>query len=201
MVNRRNFFALALAAALLPAVASAQQPPLTAKHLNQLGPENSLLAERAGVWDVVETIAGAPGAAPGAGTTTNKLVAERKMVGPFLQEIIRPALGSAQVLRTDYLNFNRVEGRWKYVSMDTRVPVGIMSAASYGTGDKSRIDVTFEPFSSPDTGQLMQMNQVFVLQDANHDRKDQRFVVADGKGTTSSHHYVYTRRQAVAVAK
>lgn len=190
MMERRNFFALALAAVLLPAAALAQQAPVSFKRQRGIGPQNSQLAQRVGIWDVVETVGGAPGAAP----TINKLVAERKMVGPFLQETIRPALGSAQVLRLDYLSFHPGEGRWKYVSMDTRAPVGIMSAASFGTGKPGRIDLTFEPLTDPTSGQLLQMNQLVTLQDANHDRKDQRFVVADGKGTTATHQYVYTRR-------
>ena len=190
--RRWNTTALGLALGLfMPALAFAQQGTLEALRLNELGPENSELAQRAGVWDVIETVSTSPGAPP----TTYKLVAERKMVGAFLQEIIRPALGSDEVLRMDYLSFHRIEGRWKYVSMDTRAPVGIMSAASFGRGEKGRIDVRFEPLTVPSSGQLLQMNQVFVLQDANHDRKDQRFVTADGKGTMTEHQYVYSRRE------
>ena len=167
-----------------------QAVPYEAAGPSELGPENALLAQRAGVWDVVETVWAAPDAAP----TTNKLVAERRMIGQFLQETIRPVLGSKETLRIDYTSFHRGEGRWKYVSMDMRAPVGIMSAASFGTGEKGRIEVTFEPLTMPGTGQLLQMNQVFVLEDANHDRKDQRFVIADGKGTKTKHLYAYTRR-------
>ena len=191
---QRSGAALCLASllALMPMVAQAAP---AAKGINALGPENSQLAQRVGVWDVVETSWASPGAAP----TSKKVVAERKMIGSFLQEIIRPRLGSPEVLRIDYLSFNRVEGRWKYVSMDTRAAVGLMPAASFGRGAKGRIDVTFEPFSAPDSGQLMQMNQVFVLQDANRDRKEQRFSVADGKGNAKvwlGHQYAYTRRPA-----
>ena len=172
-----------------PFSARGQEAPIVAG-ANDLGPENEMLARRAGVWDVAETVWATPDGPP----TTNKLVAERRMIGAFLQEIIRPALGSEQVLRMDYLSFHRGEGRWKYVSMDMRAPVGIMSAASFGTGEKGRIDVRFEPLTVPGTGQLLQMNQVMTLEDANHDRKDQRFVIADGKGTATKHLYVYTRR-------
>ena len=194
MINRCNFSAWVLAAMLLPAAALAQQAPVSFKRQSGLGPRNALLAQRVGVWDVVETVGSDLSATP----TVNKLVAERKMVGAFLQETIRPSLNSTQVLRIDYLSFHPGEGRWKYVSMDMRAPVGIMSAASFGTGKAGRIDLRFEPLTDPNSGQLLQMNQLVLLQDANHDRKDQNFVVADGKGTTSSHHYVYTRRQAVA---
>ena len=97
----------------------------------------------------------------------------------------------------DYLSFNRIEGRWKYVSMDTRAPVGIMSAASFGRGQKGHIDITFEPFSLPGSGQLLQMNQIISAPDANHDRKDQRFVLADGSGKMwLGQRYDYTRHMA-----
>ncbi len=161
--------------------------------MNELGPENGRLAKLVGTWDVVETAWSSPATKP----TITKAVAERKMIGSFLQETLRPSLGSTQVLRMDYLSFNRVEGRWKYVSMDMRAPVGLMSAASFGRGAKGRIEVVFEPFSAPDTGQLLQMHQGYFQQDANHDRKDQSFVLADGSGKLQLlHRYAYTRRTA-----
>lgn len=175
------------------AIVTVQGAPAVPADINALGPQNSQLAGHVGVWDVVETDWAAPGAAP----KSKRGVAERKMVGPFLQETLRPSLGSPTVWRMDYLSFNRVEGRWKYVSMDTRVAAGLMPASSFGLGQSGRIDVTFEPFSSPDSGQLLQMNQVFVLQDANRDRKEQRFLVANGQGTAKMwlrHQYAYTRR-------
>lgn len=185
-----SFCALALAAALLPAAALAQQAPVAFTRQPGVGPENTQLAQRVGIWDVVETVGSDLAATP----VVNKLVAERKMIGAFLQETIRPSLNLTQVLRIDYLSFQQGEGRWKYVSMDMRAPVGIMSAASFGTGKPGQIDLPFEPLTDPTSGQLLQMNQLVFLQDANHDRTEQRFVVADGKGSTSSHTYVHTRR-------
>ncbi len=200
--------ALALAlvlAALALGSPPAQAAPLAPKaasgkaHPAEIGPENAQIARRAGNWDVVETVWASPGAAP---VSTHE-VAERKMIGAFLQEIIRPAPGSAGISRIDYLSFHRLEGRWKYVSMDIRAPVGIMSAASFGRGQTSRIDVTFEPFAIPASvegakiaGQLLQMRQLIVQQDANHDQKDQYFIPADGTGKPwLGHRYSYTRRR------
>lgn len=181
---------LAFTLAFVPFVAHAA--PSGAKNMNELGPENRQLATLVGTWDVVESAWSSPSAKP----KITESVAERKMIGSFLQETLRPSIGSAQVLRMDYLSFNRVEGRWKYVSMDMRAPVGLMSAASFGRDQKSRIEVTFEPFSAPDAGQLLQMHQSIIEQDANHDRKDQSFVLADGSGKTQLlHRYAYTRRQ------
>ncbi|RYG75432.1 DUF1579 domain-containing protein [bacterium] len=176
---------------LIPAVTHAA--PALPPGLNELGPENGHLAKFVGDWDVVETAWSSPNVAP----KISKLVAQRKMIGSFLQETIRPSLNSAQVLRIDYLSFNRVEGRWKYLSMDTRVPAGLMPAASFGRGEKGRIELTFDPFSDPKTGQLLQMHQAIIDVDANHSRKDQYFVLADGTGKTQLlHRYAYTRRIA-----
>jgi hypothetical protein len=81
-----------------------------------------MLSQRAGLWDVVETTWDTP-------PTVKKLVAERKMIGSFLEEVIEPAPNSptADIKRIDYLSFNRIEGRWKYVSMDTRAPASIVA--------------------------------------------------------------------------
>ena len=210
MFKRCVFFALAFASVFMLTVTltqqapaqqtPAQQTPSAATRLSGLGPENSQMAQRAGIWDVTETVWDSPEAIP----TTNKLVAERKMIGSFLQEIIEPAPNSAasDIKRIDYLSFNRVEGRWKYVSMDTRVPVGLMPAASYERGENKSITLTFEPFAVAGsganvTGQLLRMEQIIIQQDADHDQKDQYFALADGGGEKLlAHRYVYARRRA-----
>ncbi|HEX6451410.1 MAG TPA: DUF1579 family protein, partial [Trebonia sp.] len=86
------------------------------------GPEEKQLAERAGTWTVIATMWPAPGAEP---IVTDGLVAERAMIGLYLQETMHPGPGSTgpDFRRIDYLHYDRVEGRWKYVSMDTRLPV------------------------------------------------------------------------------
>ena len=78
----------------------------------------------------MKTLRPAPDAAP---VVTTDLVAERSMVGLFLQEIMKPAPGSKlrDFRRISYLTYNRVEGRWQYVSLDTRFSAGIMPAWSY----------------------------------------------------------------------
>ena len=167
--------------------------------LNRLGPEGAALARRVGLWDVTETVWAAPGAAP---VTTSGLVAERRTMGSLLQEFIRPPSDIAHeaVRRTDLLSFNRVEGRWDYVSFDTRVPVGLMSAWSAVPGDGTVIELGFAPFafvgSGKDvTGQLMRMEQVIRYRDPDHDAKDQYFTMADGTATKwLAHRYAYARR-------
>lgn len=195
MLNRRNPLSTALAFVLMLGMAFAQQAPSAATRMNELGPENSALAQRAGTWDVVETLWNSPGAAP----TTIRGVAERRMIRYFLQETLRPVSG-ADVSRMDYLSFHRIEGRWKYVSMDTRDPVGIMAAWSSGRGEPGTIRITFAPFAVPIpgpvvTGQLLQMDQHIIWQGPNREVKNQYFMPADGSSARwLAHQYAYTRR-------
>ena len=178
--------------------ALAQQSPSAAKRMYALGPENGLMAQRTGTWDVIETV----WASPGAVSASHKYVAERKMVGPFFQETIQPVKGSAapDFRRMYYLSFNRVEGRWKYVSLDTRNPVGLMPAARFGPGEKGQITLTFEPFALPGsgasvTGQMLRMDEIMVQKDAAHDMAEERFMMADGSGKMwVAYRYDYVRR-------
>jgi hypothetical protein len=199
MSFQHSSFPLRLLMPLLSATMLAQQSTsITA--LNELGPENAAIAQRAGLWDVIETTWASPTSTP----TKKNLVAERRMVGSFLEEVLEPAPNSApaEIKRIDYLSFNRIEGRWKYVSMDTRAPVGLMSAASDDRGENGSIHLTFEPFAIPIastniTGQLVLMQQFIVLDGPDHDRKDQYFSVADGSGKSwLGHRYEYVRRHA-----
>ena len=199
MLQRRIILAAALASGLLSAEASAQQPPSAAQRLNEPGPETQALAQRAGLWDVTETLWDRPGAAP---VVTTGPVAERRMVGSVLQESVRPADDTAgrDTKRIDYLYFNRVEGRWDYVSMDTRAPVGIMPAWSYDRGENAKIELAFAPLTragagSDVTGQMLRMFQVITYGEPDRDVKDQYFVLADGTGTKwLAHQYAYKRR-------
>ena len=125
------------------------------------------------------------------------------MVGPFLQEIIRFPRGpnGAEFQRIDYLSYNRVEGRWKYVSMDTRAAVGLMPAKSFGPDEPGRVTVVFDPFAiagsgSNVSGQMLSMNQVIIDGGPNRDTKEQRFTLADGTGRTwLANRFEYRRRR------
>ena len=199
-VSYRYLVALAFASVLVRTAALAQPAPSAAKRMNELGPENAQIAQRFGIWDVVETVWASPGAAP----VSNKFVAERKMIDSFLQETMQPVPGSAapEFRRIYYLSFNRVEGRWKYVSLDTRNPVGLMPAASFGPGEQGTITLTFEPFAIAGsgvnvTGQMLRMNEIIIPQDADHDRAEERFMMADGSGKMwLAYQYEYVRRRA-----
>ena len=175
--HRRRHAARGLALLLLlPAAALAQpQVPPVAASLNELGPENAQMAQRVGTWDVTEMVWDTPKAAP---VVTTGLIAERRMVGQMLQETLRSAADpSGKALRMDYLSFNRVEGRWEYVSIETRAAVGLMTAQSYGRDEDGRILLTFQPFALPGpgpeaSGQMLRMRQEIIGPAADRDVKD-----------------------------
>jgi len=131
MFMKRALFQPELAVLLASSLLQAQR--IDQKTKLEIGEENALMAQRAGVWDVTETVWDAPGAVP----TTTKWVAERRMVREFLEEVLEPtvAVPASKIQRIDYLSYHRIEGRWKYVSMDTRASVGLIPAASADRGD------------------------------------------------------------------
>ncbi|HVI53683.1 MAG TPA: hypothetical protein VM621_01370 [Luteibacter sp.] len=190
--------AIAAATLLFPAHASTQQEP---EDLNAWGVEARALATQVGVWDVTETVWPSPGAKP----TVTHGVALRRMIGSLLEETLHVSddLSDKTVSRIDYLGFNRLEGRWNYVSMDTRVAaVGIMTANSFERDPTNRIQVTFLPFAMPGSastgvGQLLRMDEVIQTVSADETRKDQHFILADGTARQwLAHRYVYVRRPA-----
>ncbi len=200
MFERRILLGAAIGSVVTPVAALAQAtPPSASARLNELGPENQAMAQRAGLWDMTETVWDRPGAAP---SVTTGLVAERRMIGSMFQEFLRPADDTAgrDIKRIDYLHFNRVEGRWDYVSMEMRAPVGIMSAWSFERGENGRIELTFAPFAvaGPEadvTGQMLRMTQTITYGEPDREVKDQFFMLADGTGTKwLAHRYAYVRR-------
>lgn len=169
--------------------------------LSALGPEGQALATRAGTWDATLTSFSRFGGAP---VVLSGLVAERQMIGPMLQEILRsvPGAPGPRFERVDDLTFNRLEGRWDYMSMDSSVPNGLMVAWSLDHDAGERIFVSFLPFATagdgPEaTGQMFRMEQVITRLDADHEAKDQFFTTSDGTGTKFlAKRYSYTRRPA-----
>ena len=181
----------------LPLVGFAQQTPSAATRMNELGPENSQMARRTGTWDVTETVWETPDAAP---VVTKGQVAERRMIGQMLQETLQLTSDDKTIQRMDYLSFNRVEGRWEYVSLETRAAVGLMTAQSFGREENGKILLTFQPFAVPGSGQavsgqMLRMTEEIMVQRTDHDEKDQYFTLADGTGKPwLAHRYVYVRR-------
>ena len=206
MIDRRHFLGAAAGAAVLggaalEAGAAIAEPPTGVAQtddLNAPGPEARMLASRTGLWDLTESVWVTPGAKP---VVTRGLVAERRMIGNTLQEFIRPSADTAHrdVTRTDLLCYNRLDGRWDYVSFDTRAPVGLMPAYSTARGQPDDIEIFFLPFAMPALSgvgvQMVRMRQKIVADRVDHDVKDQFFTLADGTATEwLFHRYDYVRR-------
>lgn len=119
--------------------------------LAELGPEALALARRAGTWDATLTSFSRSGGAP---VVLGAMVAERQMIGPMLQEILRsvPGTPGPRFERVDDLTFNRLEGRWDYMSMDSGVPNGLMVAWSLDHDAGERIFMRFLPFATAGGG-------------------------------------------------
>ena len=169
------------------------------RSMGATGRENLLIGQRAGIWDVTETVWDSPSTSP----VVTKWVAERRMIGEFLEEVLEPTVSAppGQIQRIDYLSYHPIEGRWKYVSMDTRASVGMMPASSADRGDIASIHLTFEPFAVPiegsKAGQLLMMQETITQVDNDHDHKEQYFNLADGCGILwLKHKYEYVRHKS-----
>jgi hypothetical protein len=101
---------------------------------------------------------------------------------------MRPGPGGGPDFRhIDYLNYDRVEGRWKYVSMDTRLPVSVMPASSFGRAENGTLRLVFEPlgfigFGTEVDGKLTRSDLLITSRSASHELKQQHFISADGNG-------------------
>ena len=182
MNSRKSRLMYGIAALFFALAASASIAGSAAVDLNAAGAERGMLAAQTGRWIITETVWDAPHAQP---LVTDQLIAERYMVGDMLEETLS-APSDPTVLRRDFLTFNRVEGRWEYMSFDTRAAVGMMTAQSLGPEVGGAIEVMFQPFALPTngavTGQMLRMRQRIIRDGADHVIKDQYFTLADGRG-------------------
>lgn len=180
--------------------APATPGPAAIARMQAPGVEGAALARRTGTWDVVMTLRTAPDTMP---IITRGLVAERTMVGLFLQEIMQPSPGSAvpDFRRIAYLTYNRVEGHWQYVSIDTRFPIGIMPAASFGRDSGRTLALQFEPrafvgMGNDVEGRLMRSDFVITRESDDRDVARQHWVRADGTGREwVAVQYEFTRKR------
>jgi hypothetical protein len=189
--------------ALVMAPSARADAPTASDRINELGPEGKALARRVGTWDVTATSWTGPGAAP---VTVTGLVAQRRMIGPMLEEIMSPGPNASMppFNRADYLTYSRLEGRWHYMSMDSRVPLGFMPAWSLDADPEQRIFMSFLPFATPGTGfngpvatgEMWRMEQIVTRPDADHEVKEQYFTRA-GENPVKwlGERYSYTRRK------
>lgn len=183
--------AATLAGAGLPvrAIAQAGESRSAIERMLEPGPEARELAQLAGRWDVSMTLRTSPEAAP---MVSTGIVAERRIIvgGLFLEEVMKPAPGSGapDFLRISYLTYNRVEGRWQYVSLDTRFPAGIMPAWGSGKPVDRKLTLQFEPlgfvgFGKEVEGRMVRSSYVVTRISQDHDIAQQYWVQADGTGS------------------
>lgn len=164
----------------------------------QPGPEDRQLARRAGTWNVVMTLRPTADARP---IVVNGLIAERAMVGLYLQETMRPAPGSnlPDFRRMAYLTYNKVESRWQYSSMDTRAPVGIMFAKSYADQPEGDITMYFDGFALPGfgpelEGRYLRARHVVKRDGDDHDVAEQYWTPVGGREWLAVK-YEFTRKR------
>jgi hypothetical protein len=168
-----------------PATA-AEAAPSAAQRMSQPGPVEKALAADTGTWNVVSTLRLTPDAKP---IVSKGLVAERRMIGNYQQEVMKPAPGSdtPDFRRIAYLHYFRVEGCWQYVSMDTRFPVGIMPAKTCEKKHDGRLTLEFDslPFVGlgPDVeGRTINSNLELIHDGPDHEFIRQYWTRADGTG-------------------
>lgn len=187
---RSKSVALAVMWAIVPMLGmthvSTAQERTAAERMQAPGPEGALLARRAGTWAVTSTVQLAPDAKP---IVTKGLTAERTMVGLYLQEVMHPGPGSAaaEFRRIAYQYYDRVGGRWQYVSMDTRFPVGIMPARTFGPEDGHVLrfefdDIAFVGLGTEVEGRTLHSNLIVDRQSDTHEIVQQYMIAADGTG-------------------
>jgi hypothetical protein len=181
-----------------PLAGSAEKapPPSAMQRLLEPGVEAAQLARQVGTWDVTMTFRPSHDAKP---IVVRGMVAERTMVGLYLQEIMKPKAGSnlPDFRRIDYLTYDKMQARWEYVSMDTRAPIGIMSAAGLGGQAGADITVYFDGFATPGMGQelegrFVRARHVDTRENDHHTFKRQ-FWTQPGQKEWLAVQYEYTR--------
>lgn len=174
--------------------------PGAAERMQHPGPEEQQLEQRTGTWMVKMTFRPTPDAAP---NVTEHLVAERTMVGLYMEEVMHPEAGAKMpdFKRLAYQYYSRVEGRWQYVSMDTRFPVGIMPASSFANESDGKLTMEFESLAFVGLGRevegrMIRSNLEIVRDSNDHEFVRQYWVQADGTARKwLAVEYEYQRRR------
>ena len=91
--------------------------------------------------------------------------------------------------------------------MDTRLPVSIMPARSFGPAEDRTLRLQFEPlgfvgFGEEVGGTLMQSDMLITTQPPDRELKQQHFIVADGTARQwLAVQYEYRRQQRTSAAR
>jgi hypothetical protein len=168
------------------------------QRLRAPGPEHDLFRPLVGVFAVENHLWPAPGAEPLVSTA----VARRRMVDDlYLEEVMAPAVDSGQppFTRICYLDFNYVNRRWEYVSLDTRIPAYLMYETSVDeTVQDGKIIVLHLPsFTLPGwgaevTGQTVRQRRELVVESADRQVMFQYWTLP-ASATYLAVHYTYDR--------
>jgi Protein of unknown function (DUF1579) len=179
----------ALLAGILAATAVAAQSPQTEE-----------IKAMAGTWDVVMTFRPNPDAPA---TVAKDLLAERTMIGQYLQESMRPARQPAapesDFRRISYLAYNRTDGRWEYSSIDTRV-TGIMTRVNFGGALATGVPFYIQSFTLPIEfgdklgGRALRLREEMRRTSADRDELLQYWTLPGGTEWLAVH-YQYLRRR------
>ena len=103
--------------------------------------------------------------------------------------------------RVAYQYYSRVEGRWQYVSMDTRFPVGIMPAYSFANEADGKLTMVFESLAFVGLGREVEGRMIRSNLEISRESNDREFVrqywvQSDGTGRQwPAVEYEYTRRR------
>lgn len=195
-------FPPALFATLSSFAATDSRPtaPSAAERMQQPGYEEEQLEQRTGTWTVKMTFRPTPDAKP---IVTEQLIAERRMVGLYMEETMHPDAGAKMpdFRRVAYQYYSRVEGRWQYVSLDTRFPVGIMPAYSFANESNGKLTMIFESLAfvglgKDVEGRMIRSNLEISRESNGHEFVRQYWVQSDGSGRQwPAVEYEYTRRR------
>ncbi|GEM_PF-1187411 len=133
---RALVIACLLSAAALAPAAHAESAPKAKPGATSPRPQDTVLSQMVGTWNVAQRIWIGPHAEP---IKSPPAIARRRLVGDmFLEEIMEAAPDSGQepFTRIAYFNYNRVTQRYEANSMDTRAPQ-MMYEKSYDDGARN----------------------------------------------------------------
>jgi len=121
----------------------------------------------------------------------------------YMEETMHPDASAKmpEFSRLAYQYYSRVEGRWQYVSLDTRFPVGIMPAYSFANESDGKLTLMFESLAfvglgKEVEGRMIRSNLEISRESNNHEFVRQYWVQADGTARQwPAVEYEYTRRR------
>jgi hypothetical protein len=157
------------------------------------------LAAMTGTWDVVMTFRPDPDQPP---AVVKGIVAQRTLVGQYLQEVMQPAPGSASgaadFRRISYLAYNTTDSRWEYGSIDTRV-TGVMTRSNFGGDLAAGVAFYIASFTLPlELGEKMGGRAVRLRDHMKRHSADRdellQYWTPPGGGEWLAVHYEYRRR-------